>query len=96
MLQNGLRFWFEQNSNWKITRNYKQIKCVMYSMYDTAGYILQAKNSEAKGYISKVASEEISDELFISMHSVHNYVTYMYTLADVHNRAEFLEKFGKK
>ena len=87
MLQNGLRFWFEQNSSWKITgafesvkpcletlartapenlpeiiivdiqladesgfslvqeitKNYKQIKCVMYSMYDTAGYILQAK-----------------------------------------------------
>ena len=121
----------------------------MYSMYDTAGYILQAKNSGAKGYISKVASEneilkcldivknggtylesrfesimenlepitsvlskqesivfekmlqgksneEISKELFISLHSVHNYVTYIYTLADVHNRAEFLEKFGKK
>jgi DNA-binding NarL/FixJ family response regulator len=121
----------------------------MYSMYDTAGYILQAKNSGAKGYISKVASEneilkcldivknggtylesrfesimenlepitsvlskqesivfekmlqgksneEISNELFISLHSVHNYVTYIYTLSDVHNRTEFLEKFGKK
>ncbi|MBO4857841.1 MAG: response regulator transcription factor [Treponema sp.] len=193
MLQNGLCFWFEQNSNWKITgtfasvkpclealaktssedlpeiiivdiqladesgfslvqeitKNYKQIKCIMYSMYDTAGYILQAKNSGASGYISKVASEkeilkcldivknggtylesrfesimenlepitsvlsnqesivfekmlqgksneEISSELFISLHSVHNYVTYIYTLSDVHNRTEFLEKFGKK
>ena len=133
----------------EITKHYKTIKCVMYSMYDSAGYILQAKNSGAKGYVSKVASEEelvhclevvqsggiylekekieaqqkledltllftkqetcilekllqgksneeISTELFISLHSVHNYVTYIYTLADVHNRAEFLEKFGKQ
>lgn len=30
----------------------------MYSMYDTAGFILQARDSGAKGYISKVAKEE--------------------------------------
>ncbi|MCR4954534.1 MAG: LuxR C-terminal-related transcriptional regulator [Treponema sp.] len=42
------------------------------------------------------SNEEISSELFISLHSVHNYVTYIYTLADVHNRTEFLEKFGKR
>jgi DNA-binding NarL/FixJ family response regulator len=129
-----------------ITNNYPEIKCLMYSMYDTAGYILQAKDAGAKGYISKVSSEEelvkalriiqgggiymdprfesvqkklepvtsvltrqerlvfekllqgktneqIKDELFISAHSVANYVSYIYTLADAHNRNEFLEKF---
>ena len=129
-----------------ITKNYPEIKCLMYSMYDTAGYILQAKDAGAKGYISKVSSEQelvkalqiiqgggtyieprfesvqkklepitsvltrqerlvfekllqgktndqIKDELFISAHSVANYVSYIYTLAEVHNRNEFLEKF---
>ena len=42
----------------KITELYPSIKCVMYSMYDTAGFILQAKDSGAKGYISKIAKEE--------------------------------------
>lgn len=42
----------------KITDNYPEIKCVMYSMYDTSGFILQAQDSGAKGYISKVAKEE--------------------------------------
>ena len=42
------------------------------------------------------SNEEISNEFFISLHSVHNYVTYIYTLSDVHNRTEFLEKFEKK
>lgn len=132
----------------EINRNYNSIKCVMYSMYDTAGYILQAKDYGAKGYISKVASEQellkcmeivknggnyleprfesvqenlepitsvlskqerivfekmlqgksneqIKDELCISLHSVQNYATYIYTLAEVHNRAEFIEKYGK-
>lgn len=192
MLQNGLKGWFEEHSDWKITgtfstskdclnslnslekekwpeimiidiqlveesgftllqeitKNYNSIKCVMYSMYDTAGYVLQAKDYGAKGYISKVASEQellkcmdivkkggnyleprfesvqdnlepitsvlskqerivfekmlqgksneqIKDELCISLHSVQNYATYIYTLAEVHNRAEFVEKFGK-
>lgn len=42
----------------KLREQYKDIKCVMYSMYDTPGYILQAKDSGAVGYISKVASEQ--------------------------------------
>ena len=42
----------------QISKNYPEIKCVMYSMYDTTGFILQAKDSGAKGYISKVAKEE--------------------------------------
>lgn len=130
----------------EITEKYKTIKCVMYSMYDSAGYILQAKNCGAKGYVSKVASEEdlvhclevvqsggiyleknkieaqqkledltllftkqetrilekllqgksnedISKELFISMHTVENYVSFIYDKANVKNRMELLEKF---
>ncbi len=130
----------------EITKHYNNIKCVMYSMYDSAGYILQAKNSGAKGYVSKVASEEelvhclevvqsggiylekekieaqqkledltllftkqetcilekllqgksnedISNELFISMHTVENYVSFIYDKTNVKNRAELLEKF---
>lgn len=130
----------------QITENYPHIKCIMLSMFDTAGYILQAKDYGAKGFISKVSPEEellkalkiiqsggiyieprfesvqkklesitcvlskqekivfekllqgksneqIKDELFISSHSVANYVSYIYTLTDVHNRKEFLAKF---
>ena len=130
----------------EITKSLKTIKCVMYSMYDSAGYILQAKNCGAKGYVSKVASEQelvhclevvqsggvyieekkieaqqkledltllftkqetcilekllqgksnedISNELFISMHTVENYVSFIYDKANVKNRAELLEKF---
>lgn len=42
----------------EITKCYSEIKCVMYSMFDTSGFILQAKDSGAKGYISKIAKEE--------------------------------------
>ena len=132
----------------KLNADYPEIKCIMYSMYDTVGYILQAQDLGAKGYISKIASEEellkciktvqngqtyleprfdyekiqkklepitsvltkqelivfekmlqgktndeITEELFISLHTVRNYVTYIYNLAEVHNRKEFLEKF---
>ena len=42
----------------KISAKWPDIKCVMYSMYDTTGFVLQAKDSGAKGYISKVAKEE--------------------------------------
>lgn len=42
----------------EITKTYKNIKCVMYSMYNTSGYVLQAIESGAKGYISKISSEE--------------------------------------
>lgn len=42
----------------KITTRWPEIKCVMYSMYDTTGFVLQARDSGAKGYISKVAKEE--------------------------------------
>lgn len=42
----------------EITKNFKNIKCIMYSMYNTSGYVLQATESGAKGYISKISSEE--------------------------------------
>jgi len=130
----------------EITKHFKTIKCIMYSMYDSSGYILQAKNCGAKGYVSKVASEQelihclevvqsggifleknkievqqkledltllftkqetrilekllqgksnedISNELFISMHTVENYVSFIYDKTNVKNRAELLEKF---
>ncbi|MCR5063470.1 MAG: response regulator transcription factor [Treponema sp.] len=42
----------------EISKKWPQIKCIMYSMFDTTGFVLQAKDSGAKGYISKVAKEE--------------------------------------
>lgn len=42
----------------EISRLYPAVKCVMYSMFDTTGFVLQAQDSGAKGYVSKVASEE--------------------------------------
>ena len=119
----------------------------MYSMYDTAGYIMQAASAGVKGYISKVASEEelvrcletvlsgkeyfegkargslekiekisplltrqekrilekllqqksneeIAGELFISLHTVENYVSYIYDKLCVKSRAELEAAFG--
>lgn len=133
----------------KITKSLPDIKCLIYSMYDTPGYILQARESGAKGYISKVASEEelllaletlyrggeyiekrmeevqkklgsidslfsrqekiifekllqgksnrqIAEELFISSHSVENYVSFIYDKTSVKNRRELIEKFEDK
>lgn len=132
----------------EITKNFKSIKCVMYSMYNTSGYILQAMESGAKGYISKIASEQellnclevvkagksyieethkeaqiklvdvvqgftkqertifeallqgksneqISEELFISIRTVNNYISRIYDKVDVKNRNELLETYGK-
>ena len=130
----------------KITQGWPQIKCIIYSMYDTPGYVLQAKECGALGYISKVASEDelllalqtvsdggeyiekrmavaqkkldsvlslfsrqeknifekillgksnrqIADELFISLHAVENYVSFIYDKINVKNRTELLLKF---
>ena len=57
----------------EISEKYPEIKCVMYSMYDTTGFVLQAKDSGAKGYISKVAKEE---ELAHCLDVVQNGGTY--------------------
>ena len=117
----------------QLRNKYPQIKIVMYSMYDTWGFVLQAKDLGVEGYISKVASDEklvrclnivrdggtyyekksesiqqelesilpvlkkkektvfemalqgktnkqISDELFISLHTVENYISYLIKL----------------
>lgn len=58
----------------KVTEDFPQIKVVMYSMYDTPGFVLQAKDCGAKGYISKVAKEE---ELANCLSIVQNGGTYM-------------------
>ena len=57
-----------------ITEKWPQIKCVMYSMFDTTGFVLQAKDSGAKGYISKAAKEE---ELVHCLEVVQNGGTYL-------------------
>ena len=58
----------------QITQKWPQLKCVMYSMYDTTGFVLQAKDSGAKGYISKAAKEA---ELAHCLEVVQNGGTYM-------------------
>ena len=118
----------------------------MYSMYNTWGFILQAKDLGVQGYISKVAGDEelllclenvkngstyyekksesiqtelssilsvlkkqerivfemvlqgksnrqISDELFISLHTVENYISYLIKLSDCKKRDELIEKY---
>ena len=115
-------------------------------MYDTWGFILQAKDLGVQGYISKVASDEelvrclnivrdggtyyekksesiqnelesilpvlkkqekivfelvlqgrsnkqISDSLFISLHTVENYLSYLVKLAGCKNREDLIEKY---
>lgn len=58
----------------KISEKWPEIKCVMYSMFDTTGFVLQAQDSGAKGYVSKVAKEE---ELAHCLDIVQNGGTYM-------------------
>ena len=130
----------------QLKMKYSSIKIVMYSMYDTWGFILQAKELGVQGYISKVSSDEelvrclnivrdggtyyekksdsiqkelesimtvlkkqektvfemllqgksnkqISEELFISLHTVENYISYLIKLAGCKKRDELLEKY---
>lgn len=130
----------------QLKMKYPLIKIVMYSMYDTWGFILQAKELGVQGYISKVSSDEelvrclnivrdggtyyekksdsiqkeletimtvlkkqektvfemllqgksnkqISEELFISLHTVENYISYLIKLAGCKKRDELLEKY---
>ena len=70
----------------QITQKWSQIKCVMYSMYDTTGFVLQAKDSGAKGYISKAAKEE---ELAHCLEVVQNGGTYMEQyMSDAQNKID--------
>lgn len=130
----------------QLKKQFPQIKIVMYSMYDTWGFILQAKDLGVQGYISKVASDEelvrclnivrdggtyyekksesiqnelesilpvlkkqekivfelvlqgrsnkqISDSLYISLHTVENYISYLVKLAGCKNREDLIEKY---
>ena len=130
----------------KLRSLYPNIKIVMYSMYDTWGFILQAKDLGVQGYISKIASDEelvkclecvknggtwyekksesiqneldsilpvlkkqektifelllqgktnkqISEILFISLHTVENYISYLIKLTSCKNREELIEKY---
>lgn len=130
----------------ELKKLYPSIKILMYSMYDTWGFILQAKDLGVQGYISKVASDEelvrclsvvqagstyyekksesiqselesitsvlkkqekvvfemalqgktnkqIADELFISLHTVENYISYLIKLAGCKKREELIEKY---
>lgn len=58
----------------EISTKFPLIKTVMYSMYDTAGFVLQAKDSGAKAYISKIAKE---DELAHCLEIVQAGGTYL-------------------
>ena len=70
----------------QITQKWPQIKCVMYSMYDTTGFVLQAKDSGAKGYISKAAKEE---ELAHCLEVVQDGGTYMEQyMSDAQNKID--------
>ena len=40
-----------------ITAAFPPVKCVMFSMFDSSGYISQAKILGAKGYVSKASTE---------------------------------------
>lgn len=130
----------------QIKKEFPSLKIVMYSMYDTWGFILQAKDLGVEGYISKVSSDDelvrcleivknggtyyekkeesiqneidsivsvlkkqekiifemllqgktnnqIKDELFISLHTVENYVSYLLKISGCHNKNELLEKY---
>jgi len=130
----------------QIKKEFPELKIVMYSMYDTWGFILQAKDLGVEGYISKVSSDEelvncleivknggkyyekkeesiqneidsivsvlkkqekvifemmlqgksniqIKDELFISLHTVENYVSYLLKITSCSNREELIKKY---
>lgn len=130
----------------QLKKEFPKLKIVMYSMYDTWGFILQAKDLGVEGYISKVSSDEelvkcleivkndgkyyekkeesiqneidsivsvlkkqekiifemllqgksntqIKDELFISLHTVENYVSYLLKITSCSNREELIKKY---
>lgn len=58
----------------EITKKWPDIKCIIYSMYDTTGYILEAKDCGAKAYISKIAQR---DEILKCLEIVKNDGTYL-------------------
>ena len=130
----------------EIKKKYPAIKVILYSMYDTWGFILQAKDLGVDGYISKVeddkellrcislvaagekyfkkksnsiqqelesiipiltkqektifemalqgkSNKQISEELFISLHTVENYISYLVKLSSCKNRDQMIQKY---
>jgi len=131
-----------------IKNYFPNIKVVIYSMFDTIGFKLQAKDTGANGLISKAASddelvkclnhvvngenyfeendesiqkeldsiipflkpnekkvfelilqgktnEQISDELFLGLHTVENYVSYIFNISNCKNRKQLIKKFSE-
>ncbi len=129
-----------------IKNQFQGVKAVIYSMFDTLGFKLQAKDVGADAFISKAASDrklveclnvvqsggtwyeendisiqkeldsfvpllkenekrvfelvlqgksnsQIKDEIFLSLHTVENYVSYILDISNCKNRAQLIEKF---
>ena len=146
-IQLGKESGFELVS--QIKAAFPQIKVVIYSMFDTLGFKLQAKDLGAEGFISKASSDEklvaclntvknggsyyeendlsiqkeldsivpflkenerrvfelvlqgknndqIKDELFLGLHTVENYVSYILNISNCKNRKQLIEKFCQK
>ena len=130
----------------EVRNTYPQVKIIIYSMFDTLGFKLQAKDLGIKGFISKAAGDkelinclnivhsdgiyfeendisiqkeldsiipilkenekrvfelilqgktntQIKDELFLSLHTVENYVSYILNITECKNRNQLIEKF---
>ena len=129
-----------------IKSEFPQIKIVIYSMFDTLGFKLQAKDLGAQGFISKASSDEklvtclntvknggtyfeenepsiqkeldsivpflklnerrvfelvlqgksndqIKDELFLGLHTIENYVSYILNISNCKSRKALINKF---
>ena len=130
----------------EVKNTYPQVKIIIYSLFDTLGFNLQAKELGVKGFISKAAGDkelinclnivhsdgthfeendisiqkeldsiipilkenekrvfelilqgktntQIKDELFLSLHTVENYVSYILNITECKNRNQLIEKF---
>lgn len=130
----------------EVKNTYPQVKIIIYSMFDTLGFKLQAKDLGVNGFISKAAGDkelinclnivhsdgiyfeendisiqkeldsiipilkenekrvfelilqgktntQIKDELFLSLHTVENYVSYILNITECKNRNQLIEKF---
>ena len=58
----------------KIHELYPELPCIIYSMYDSAGYVINAFDVGAKGYVTKGAD---SSELLAALNAVANGKTYV-------------------
>lgn len=57
-----------------ITNTFPLIKCVMFSMFDSSGYISQAKILGAKGYVSKASTEATLSKCLEIVHNGGLYI----------------------